>query len=104
MLPWEKRFKGKRVDAMLAEMCWWSQKIAAYQDANPVGDEERFTTDFTSALHESDHEEDEYDEEEDEEGEGAVGEEEKEQDAENDGINFSHAPKRAKQSTSMEIE
>jgi len=31
-MPMEKRFKGKKLDAMLAEVCWWSQKVCQYDN------------------------------------------------------------------------
>lgn len=31
-MPMESRYKGKKLDAMLAEVCWWSQKICQYDD------------------------------------------------------------------------
>ena len=31
-MPMEKRFKGKKSDAMLAEVCWWSHKVCQYED------------------------------------------------------------------------
>jgi len=31
-MPMEKRFKGKKLDAMLAEVCWWSHKACQYDD------------------------------------------------------------------------
>lgn len=31
-MPMEERFKGKKLDAMLAEVCWWSSKIMQYED------------------------------------------------------------------------
>lgn len=39
-MPMEKRFKGKNLDALLAEVCWWSHKITLY-DVNEVVEEER---------------------------------------------------------------
>lgn len=30
-MPMEQRFKGKRLDALLAEVCWWSHKISEYE-------------------------------------------------------------------------
>lgn len=42
-MPMEKRFKGKRLDAMLGEVCWWSQKIALHkegEDDEDDGDDE----------------------------------------------------------------
>lgn len=29
-MPMEKRFKGKKVDALLSEVCWWSHKKALH--------------------------------------------------------------------------
>lgn len=29
-IPMEKRFKGEKIDAMLGEVCWWSQKSCLY--------------------------------------------------------------------------
>lgn len=35
-MPMEKRFKGKKLDALLAEICWWSSKIGEYESTvNP---------------------------------------------------------------------
>ncbi|XP_054734570.1 uncharacterized protein LOC129242035 [Anastrepha obliqua] len=31
-MPMEKRYKGKRLDALLAEVCWWSHKVSQYED------------------------------------------------------------------------
>lgn len=31
-MPMEKRYKGKRLDAMLAEVCWCSHKVSLYDD------------------------------------------------------------------------
>lgn len=31
-MPMEKRYKGKKLDALLAEVCWWSQKIYQYEN------------------------------------------------------------------------
>lgn len=31
-MPMEKRFKGKKLDAMLAEVCWWSHKVCLFED------------------------------------------------------------------------
>lgn len=39
-MPMEKRYKGKNLDALLAEVCWWSHKITLY-DVNEVFEEER---------------------------------------------------------------
>lgn len=30
-MPMEKRYKGKKPDALLAEVCWWSYKISEYE-------------------------------------------------------------------------
>lgn len=30
-MPMEKRYRGKKLDALLAEVCWWSQKIFQYE-------------------------------------------------------------------------
>lgn len=39
IMPMEKRFKGKKLDAMLAEVCWWSQQISSYEDKDTEEDE-----------------------------------------------------------------
>lgn len=39
-LPMEKRYKGKRPDAMLAEVCWWSNKITSFEKKNAHLDDE----------------------------------------------------------------
>lgn len=31
-MPMEKRFKGKKLDALLAEVCWWSSKIMQFEN------------------------------------------------------------------------
>lgn len=31
-MPMEKRYKGKQLDALLAEICWWSHKVTRYED------------------------------------------------------------------------
>ena len=31
-MPMEKRYKGKQLDAMLAEVCWWSNKVCLFDD------------------------------------------------------------------------
>lgn len=30
--PMETRYKGKKLDALLAEVCWWSSKISQFED------------------------------------------------------------------------
>lgn len=32
-MPMEIRYKGKKLDALLAEVCWWSHKVSQYEDA-----------------------------------------------------------------------
>lgn len=34
-MPMEKRFKGKRLDALLAEVCWWTHKMHQFQNEDP---------------------------------------------------------------------
>lgn len=31
-MPFEKRYKGKKLNALLAEVCWWSHKVSQYED------------------------------------------------------------------------
>lgn len=31
-MPMEKRYKGKKLDAMLAEVCWWSHRVCLFDD------------------------------------------------------------------------
>lgn len=31
-MPMEKRYKGKKLDALLAEVCWWSQKLTQHEN------------------------------------------------------------------------
>jgi hypothetical protein len=36
-IPIERRFKGKKLDALLADVCWLSQKISLYEDTENDG-------------------------------------------------------------------
>lgn len=31
-MPMERRFKGKKLDSLLAEVCWWTQKMSLYDN------------------------------------------------------------------------
>lgn len=42
-MPMEKRYKGKQLDALLAEVCWWSQKISQHEDEGTEEEDEGHT-------------------------------------------------------------
>lgn len=42
-MPMERRFKGKKIDAMIAEVCWWSQKISRFEHELTEDDKEGHT-------------------------------------------------------------
>lgn len=44
-MPMEKRYKGKKLDALLAEVCWWSHKVSQYEDEDAgteIAEDDRF--------------------------------------------------------------
>lgn len=46
IMPMEKRYKGKKLDALLGEVCWWSQVMYKHQP----GDEEEGETETGEPL------------------------------------------------------
>lgn len=48
--PMESRLKGKKVDSMLGELCWWSRNVYKYRTQNHLLDE----LDDDDILYESD--------------------------------------------------
>lgn len=42
VMPMERRYKGKRLDAMLAEVCWWSRTLCS---AGEYKEEDRYESD-----------------------------------------------------------
>lgn len=48
-MPMEKRFKGKRIDAMIGDVCWWSTKISLYQAPEDEEEDEEDDEDYEGA-------------------------------------------------------
>lgn len=44
-MPMETRYKGKRLDSLVAEICWWSQKT---YDPDNEDEEEEYTMGVSS--------------------------------------------------------
>lgn len=87
-MPMEERFKGKRLDAMIAEVCWWSVKKSLFQEK--AGIKELHEVEIEHEEGETNEEEggDEEEVEEEEDGDWQSewgGEEEEEADSEEEG-------------------
>ena len=54
--PMEKRFKGKHVDALLGEVCWFSSNIFKYENKNAICDATGNATDEEGEFNDSDEE------------------------------------------------
>lgn len=39
-MPMEKRYKGKKLDSLLAEVCWWSHKLLIHEQAEEIEETE----------------------------------------------------------------
>lgn len=49
-MPFEKRFKGKKPDALLAEVCWWSHRISQFECEDSEDGEGHTERDMTLNL------------------------------------------------------
>lgn len=53
IMPMETRFKGKKLDAMLCEVCWWSCQINRFKSTTNEGEEEEESVDNEEFLNTS---------------------------------------------------
>lgn len=38
IMPFESRFKGKKLNSLLAELCWWSQRLLLHEQSDDTDD------------------------------------------------------------------